>query len=147
MGLWKHQVILFSVMFIVALCLNPMNVLAYDFSHLHLSTTLVLTSCYMASTMIWSHQLVHYLHMGHAHLGVVAVGILLSLMCVVGLRAQVGVSPQQWLRRMIPHHSTALTTTKRLLQNNQVDDRVYRLAKDIVLTQQQEIDYMQTLLS
>ena len=133
-------------MFCIALLLNPMNILAYDFSHLYLSTTLILTSGYMASTMLWSHQLVHYLQMGHFNQTVFTVGIVLSLLFIFLLRSQLIVSPKQWLRRMIPHHSTALTTTTRLLDNKTVDDKTYRLAKNIILTQQKEIDFMKSLL-
>ena len=142
----KNQTILFCVMFCIALLLNPMNILAYDFSHLYLSTTLILTSGYMASTMLWSHQLVHYLQMGHFNQTVFTVGIILSLLFIFLLRSQLIVSPKQWLRRMIPHHSTALTTTSRLLDNKTVDDKTYRLAKNIILTQQKEIDFMKSLL-
>ena len=123
-----------------------MNILAYDFSHLYLSTTLILASGYMASTMLWSHQLVHYLQMGHFNQTVFTVGIVLSLLFIFLLRSQLIVSPKQWLRRMIPHHSTALTTTTRLLDNKTVDDKTYRLAKNIILTQQKEIDFMKSLL-
>ena len=142
----KNQVILFSVMFCVALLLNPMNILAYDISHLYLSTTLILTSGYMSSTMLWSHQLVHYFQMGHFNKKIVTFGILLSLLFIFLLRSQTIVTPNQWLRRMIPHHSTALTTTTRLLNNENVDDKTFRLAKNIILTQQKEIDFMKSLL-
>ena len=142
----KNQVILFSVMFCVALLLNPMNILAYDISHLYLSTTLILTSGYMASTMLWSHQLVHYFQMGHFNKKIVTFGILLSLLFIFLLRSQTIVTPNQWLRRMIPHHSTALTTTTRLLNNENVDDKTFRVAQNIILTQQKEIDFMKSLL-
>lgn len=142
----NNQIILFAVMFIVAIFLNPMNILAYDYSHLFLSTTLILSAAYMASTMLWSHQVVHYLQMGHFNRKIFTIGVVLSLLFIVLLRSQWIVSPKQWLRRMIPHHSTALTTTKRLLANSTVDDKTYRLAKNIILTQEKEIDFMKTLL-
>ena len=100
----------------------------------------------MASTMLWSHQLVHYFHMGHFNKKIVTFGILLSLLFIFLLRSQTIVTPNQWLRRMIPHHSTALTTTTRLLNNENVDDKTFRLAKNIILTQQKEIDFMKSLL-
>ena len=141
-----NQLILFFIMFLVALFLNPMSILVFDFSHLYFSFTLLAASLYMASTMIWSHQIVHYLQMGHLDQTVFAVGIALSLFFVFLLRTQLMVTPEQWLRRMITHHSTALTTTTQLLKNNNVDDKTYRLAKDILLVQQQEIDFMKSLL-
>ena len=44
---------------------------------------------------------------------------------------------------MIPHHSTALTTTNLLIKNREKDlktnSQLYRLAKDIIVTQEKEI--------
>lgn len=142
------QTILFIVMFFTALFLNPMNVLAYSTSHLYLSSTLLWTALYMASTMICSHQIVHYLQMGNKHfnLRIFFIGLCMMFFCIVILRSQIFVSPSQWIRRMIPHHSTAITTTKQLLKNNRVDEKTFRLAKDILLTQQKEIDFMKTIL-
>ena len=144
---YYEQVVLFVVMFLVALFVNPMNILAYKLDDLYLSTTLVLTSLYMASTMIWAHQVFNYVYKGHFHRKIFGIGLLFSLFFIFLLRSQILVSPKQWLRRMIPHHSTALTTSTQLLKNGHVDDKTYRLAKDIVLTQQMEIDTMKILLN
>ena len=143
---FREQVVLFLVMFVVAICFNPMNMLAFRLSDLYISTTLVLSSLYMASTMVWAHEVFHYFYRGHFRTIVFWVGVFLSAVCVMLLRTQLFVSPRQWLRRMIPHHSTALTTTTQLLKNNKVDNQTYRLAKDIVITQQMEIDAMKLLL-
>jgi hypothetical protein len=144
---YYEQVVLFVVMFLVALFVNPMNILAYKLDDLYLSTTLVLTSLYMASTMIWAHQVFHYVYKGHFNRKIFGIGLLFSFFFIFLLRSQILVSPKQWLRRMIPHHSTALTTSTQLLKNGHVDDKTYRLAKDIVLTQQMEIDTMKILLN
>ena len=49
---------------------------------------------------------------------------------------------------MIPHHSTALTTTNKLIENEEVkkDSKLYRLAKDIIYNQEREILLMKTYL-
>ena len=62
---FKNNLILFCVMFISAFFLNPMNILAYRMSDLYVSVLLVYASLYMASNMLWTHQIVHYLQMGH----------------------------------------------------------------------------------
>ena len=55
-------------------------------------------------------------------------------------RNQVFVNDEQWLRRMIPHHSTALTTSTKLIENNpDMSPKLYRLAKDIIVNQNAEI--------
>ena len=148
MNTFYDQAILFIVMFFTAFFLNPMNILAYQLDHLYPSVTLVWTSLYMASTMICTHQIVHYLQMGihHFNRNVFGIGFCMMLFCIFMLRNQVGVSSNQWLRRMIPHHSTALTTTSQLLTKQNIDENTYRLAKNIVLTQQKEIDFMKTIL-
>jgi uncharacterized protein (DUF305 family) len=50
---------------------------------------------------------------------------------------------------MIGHHSTALTTTNQLLKNKRhlENDKIYRLAKDIIYTQENEILTMKNFLS
>ena len=142
-----QQVILFTIMFISALLLNPMNILAYQTDHLYPSLTLIYASLYMASTMICTHQIVHYFQMGQFNKIIFGIGLLMMLFFIWVLRNQIGVTSQQWLRRMIPHHSTALTTTKKLLENEKIDEKTFRLAKNIVITQQQEIDLMKNILN
>ena len=142
-----QQGILFIVMFFSALFLNPMNILAYQIDDLYPSLTLIYASLYMASTMICTHQIVHYFQMGHFNITVFGIGLFMMLVFVWVLRNQYGITSQQWLRRMIPHHSTALTTTKKLLENEKMDDKTFRLAKNIVMTQQQEIYLMKSILN
>ena len=146
MNTFYNQVILFLVMFIVALFINPMSMLAYDIDHLYFSTTLFYTAGYMASTMIWTHQIVHYFQTYHFNVKIFLIGIAMSLFFIFLFRTQTFVTTDQWLRRMIPHHSTALTTTTKLLENHNIDDNVYRLAKDIVYNQKREILFMQSLM-
>ena len=145
----KNQVIMFIVMVIVGMLFNPMNILAYRLNDLYISTTLFYGGLLMASNMIWSHEIVHYLTMGHFSINMFLVGIGLSLFCVFLLRNQIFVTDRQWLLRMIPHHSTALTTTTNLLKKNKkyrTNPNIYRLAKDIIYNQEREILYMKSML-
>jgi hypothetical protein len=103
----------------------------------------------MASNMIWSHQVINYLNSKKMNYTILFTGILMSLFFIFLLRNQIGVSTEQWLKRMIGHHSTALTSTKKLLDkpNNFYDDpKIYRLAKDIVYNQEREILFMKGFL-
>ena len=45
------------------------------------------------------------------------IGILMSCFFVYLMKNQVGIDYKQWIRRMIPHHSTALTSTNKLIEN------------------------------
>ena len=143
----NEQIILFIVMFFVGLLLNPMNILAYRLSDLYLSITLIYSALFMASNMLWSHQIVHYLSMGHFNSRIFILGISLSLLFIILLRTQLFVNDENWLKRMISHHSTALTTTKQLLSKKRDNDNIFRLAKDIITTQEIEILTMKNFLS
>ena len=145
-NLYIHQIILFIAMVIVGVLFNPMNVLAYRFSDLYLSQTLFYGGLLMASNMIWSHQIVHYLSMGHFHVPIFCIGIILSLFVIFFLlRSQFMVDDTQWLKRMISHHSTALTTSHHIY-NQTTDKKVKQLAKDIIQTQEREIQLMKSML-
>ena len=148
--LLKRQIIMFIVMVIIGMLFNPMNILAYRFSDLYISQTLFYGGLLMASNMIWAHEIVHYLSMGHFNMLVFSVGIILSIIVSkILLRQQLLVDDKQWLRRMIPHHSTALTTTTKLLEKNdnfKDNPNLYRLAKEIIDTQEKEIQLMKSML-
>ena len=148
-SIFIQQIILFIVMFIVGITVNPMNMLAYSASDVYLSLTLIYSGLLMASNMIWSHQIVHYLSMGHFNTTIFAIGVLLSIGCVFLLRNQVFVTSEQWLKRMIGHHSTALTTTTKLLENDDnfiYDSYLFTLAKNIAYQQEKEILFMKNML-
>tara|TARA_Y100000992_G_C21259789_1_gene490614 strand:+ start:1449 stop:1901 length:453 start_codon:yes stop_codon:yes gene_type:complete len=147
--MFKHQIIQFLVMAIVGILFNPMNALAFKVDHLYFSLTLFYGGLLMASNMIWSHEVVHYLTMGHFSLSNFSIGIILSsFIILVFLRNQTFVDEKQWLLRMIPHHSTALTTTNKLKENLRIkkDKKLSKLADDIIDTQEREIKLMKELL-
>lgn len=145
---FKNNLILFCVMFVSAFFLNPMNILAYKLSDLYVSVLLVYASLYMASNMLWTHQIVHYLQMGHFDKKTFLIGVLMSLFFVYLMKNQVGIDYKQWIRRMIPHHSTALTSSNKLIENGRAakGSGVYRLAKDIIYNQEREILFMKNML-
>jgi len=146
----RYQIIMYVIMVIVGICFNAMNALAYRISDIYLSTTLFYAGLLMASNMMWAHELVHYFAMGHFNIVVFLVGITLSVFITFALlRNQWQVDEQQWLRRMISHHSTAITTTKKLLKRTEImkdNVKLQRLAKDIVDTQEREIELMKSMI-
>ena len=75
----KHHLIQFVVMAVVGILFNPMNVLAYRLSDLYLSLTLFYGGLLMASNMMWSHEIVHYLSMGHFNKKVFILGLFLLI--------------------------------------------------------------------
>jgi hypothetical protein len=146
MSIYKKQIIMFIVMVIIGMLFNPMNVLAYRFSDLYISQTLFYGGLLMASNMIWAHELVHYLSMGHFNMLIFSIGIILSIgVSIFLLRQQFLVDDKQWLRRMISHHSTALTTSHKIY-NKTNNHELKKIAKEIIDTQETEIQLMKSML-
>jgi len=100
--------------------------------------------------MIWGHQIVHYFTRGHLDKKIFFIGIALSITTLYIIRKQRFIAPRDWLKEMIPHHSTAITTTTQLLQNNATklakNSDIYKLATSILETQQGEILAMKKML-
>lgn len=71
--------------------------------------------------------------------GAAIVGIALYL-----VRSQQTIDDVDWMKAMIPHHSTAILTSERA---DLKDARVRRLADQIIETQRREIEQMQELIS
>ena len=99
----------------------------------------------MASNMVWAHEIIHYLSMGHFNKYIFIIGILLSISLIIILRQQLFIDDVQWLRRMISHHFTALTTTHKIY-NKTSNINVKKLATDIITAQEKEITQMKSLL-
>ena len=145
--IYKNQFIMFIVMVIVGMLFNPMNILAYRFSDLFVSLTLFYGGLLMASNMMWAHEIVHYLQMGKFNVYVFFTGILLSIgVSMLLLRKQFNVSDEQWLKRMISHHSTALTTSHKIY-NKTNNLKLKKLAKEIIITQEREISLMKSMVN
>ena len=143
----KKQLIMFFVMVVVGMLFNPMNILAYRITDLYLSLTLFYGGLLMASNMIWAHEIVHYLYMGHLNITIFFTGIFLSLfVSIFILRKQLMVNDEQWLKRMISHHSTALTTSHKIY-NRTENVELKNLAKDIIETQEKEIKLMKSMIN
>lgn len=146
MSIYKTQSIQFIVMIIVGMLFNPMNILAYRINDLYISLTLFYGGILMASNMVWTHEIIHYLSMGHFNMGIFIVGIIMSVTSsILLLRKQLCVGDNQWLKRMISHHSTALTTSKIISQKSN-NEAVVKLADDIIDTQEREIKLMKSLI-
>lgn len=144
--IYKRQIPQFIVMFLLAMFLNPMNILAYSYNDLIISYTQIYASLYMAFSMIWAHEIVHYLNMGHFDCVVFSFGIIGSLIMIYFLRNQLFIDDKQWLKRMIPHHSTALTTTNIIKQKSN-NPEIQQLSHDIIETQKREITLMKKILN
>ena len=129
----------------MGICFNPMNMLAYKFNHLYFSLTLFYGGLLMASNMIWGHEFIHYFAHGQFNLKLFIFGLCLSGLLVIILRKQYLVNDNQWLKRMISHHSTALTTSG-IIEQKTENQELKKLASEIIDTQNREIKLMKSLI-
>ena len=132
-------------MFIIGIGFNAMNLLAYRLDDLYMSLTLFYGGLVMASNMLWGHELVHFLSMGKINKQIFILGIILTIIFTILLRQQYLIDDDNWLRRMISHHSTALTTSH-IIYNKTKNDKIKKLSKEIITTQEREIKLMKELL-
>jgi len=119
--------------------------LAFRVDDLYLSLTLFYGGLIMASNMIWAHEIIHFIQHGKMNYLVFGTGIILTIITTLITREQIFVDDDQWLRRMISHHSTALTTSHKI-KNRTQNAELKKLAEDIIDTQEREIDQMKQLL-
>ena len=75
--------------------------------------------------------------------GLAVGGLLVLALCWFGIRQQAGVSDRQFVRSMIPHHAGALLMCER---NRLQDADLQRLCREIIRSQQAEIDLMKAKL-
>ena len=148
--MFKEPLVFFVVMTIFGILFNGMNMLINQYDQFYFSLTLFYIGCFMASTMFVAHEVIHFVlhHTFNPYL--LGLGLVLTGVFIVLLRLQVGVNSNQWMMRMIPHHSTALTTTKQLLKNHpevKQNPVLYNLCQNIITSQTQEINLMKRLLN
>ena len=133
-------------MVVIGILFNPMNILAYRFSDLYFSLTLIYGGLLMASNMIWAHEIFHYFSHNKFCITTFIIGLISSfIISVILLREQFLVDDNQWLKRMISHHSTALTSSTKILNKTQ-NQKIKKLAQSIIQTQENEIKLMKNLI-
>ncbi len=72
-----------------------------------------------------------------------AASIVVMLVCWFGIRQQFAVTDQQFLRSMIPHHGGAVLMCR---ENRLTDPQLQQLCRQILASQQAEIDLMKSKL-
>lgn len=128
-------VIMYGVMF-----LNLASI-----SHIHLS----LTRTYMTLLMIAPMAVVMLLMMGHMYPNkqrnrvILLSSVAVFALALVGLRAQVPIGDVQYMEAMIPHHSSAILTSR---EADIKDPELKKLAEDIITAQEKEIAQMEAML-
>ena len=129
----------YIVMFIISMLsgmLSTMNVWVTRFSDIRTS----LNDIYMASLMTgWM-----FLFMGlvYQETTTFIFGTILTITSIVCIRTQYGVTQDEYIKGMIPHHSMAVHMSKRLLEK---PNTINTFLEKIIATQTEEIQFMKRL--
>ncbi len=114
-------------------------------SHFYIS----LTRIYMALLMVTSMAVVMMLIMGKMYPNkkinttIIITGIILFALVLAGLRTQTPIGDVQYMKAMIPHHSSAIMTSKHA---DIKDPEVKKLSEGIITSQEKEIAEMKAIL-
>ncbi len=140
---YKKFTLMLSVSFIVMYLIMFLNIV--DINHFYISATRI----YMALLMAASMGVIMMLMMGNMYpdrktnTGIIIGSILVFGLILAALRTQTPISDVQYMRAMIPHHSSAIMTSENA---NIKDPEVRKLADGIIAAQKKEIAEMKALL-
>lgn len=129
----------FLIMYLV-MFLNMDNI-----SHYHTSATRI----YMAILMVAPMAVVMTAMMGKMYpdrktnMMIMLVAVIVFTVTLVALRTQTPISDVQYMKAMIPHHSSAIMVSK---QANIKDPEVKKLSEQIIASQQKEIAEMEQMI-
>lgn len=141
---YKKFTIMMIISFIIMYVVMFLNMDSVD--HYHTSATRI----YMAILMVTPMAIVMMAMMGKMYpnkktnTGIVVGAIVLFIVTLTALRTQTPISDVQYMKAMIPHHSSAIMTSKHA---NIKDPEVRKLADSIIASQEREIQQMEAMLN
>lgn len=113
--------------------------------HIYLS----LTRVYMTVLMVTPMAVLMILTMGHMfqnkklNIIISAFSVLVFILALAALRTQAFITDEQYMKAMIPHHSSAILTSKNAnIKIKEVKD----LSEGIIQSQEREIEQMKRIL-
>lgn len=131
------------VSFIVMYIVMFLNI--FQLSHARLSLTRTYMTLLMVTPMAISMLLFMWKMYENTKLNyaILVSAIIVFVFSLWGLRSQKLVNDIQWMKAMIPHHSSAILTSS---YANLKDPEVKKLAKEIIEAQKKEIKEMSNLI-
>lgn len=117
----------------------------YQFDHVYLSMTrtymtLLMIAPMAISMLLFMRKMYTNKKINYAILGA---SVLIFIGSLYGLRAQKPIGDTQWMKAMIPHHSSAILTSS---EADLQDPEVKQLAEDIIKAQEREISEMKAMI-
>ena len=141
---YKKFTVMMIISFIIMYVVMFLNMDSID--HYHTSATRI----YMTILMIAPMAIVMMTMMGKmypnkkANTAIIVASTILFILTLTALRTQTPISDVQYMKAMIPHHSSAIMTSKHATIK---DPEVRKLADSIIASQEREIQQMETILS
>ncbi|PPK85343.1 protein of unknown function (DUF305) [Neolewinella xylanilytica] len=143
----KQQYLKFAIMmatsFVVMYIVMFLNVDVFD--HIMLSPTRTYMTVLMIAPMVlimmgfmwgmYKMKVWNYV--------IMATAVVVFVLCYVGLRQQVFIEDEQWMKAMIPHHSSAIMVSQKAHLS---DPEAIKLAEEIIEAQEREIAEMRKIL-
>ena len=140
---YKKFTLMMVVSFIMMYLIMFLNIV--DVNHFYVSATRI----YMALLMAASMGVIMMLMMGNMYpdkktnTGIIIGSVLVFGLILAALRTQTPIGDVQYMKAMIPHHSSAIMTS----ENADIKDpEVRKLADGIIAAQKKEIAEMKALL-
>lgn len=142
-GNYLKFMIMLGISFVIMYGVMYLNV--YDTEHIYLNTTRL----YMAFLMVSPMALLMLAMMGGMYPDrkkntlIIVLSIFVFALSLTFLRRQIPVGDVQYMKAMIPHHSSAILTSE---QADITDPEVKELAREIIKAQEEEIAQMKKIL-
>ena len=140
---YKHFSIMMVISFLIMYFVMFLNI--DDISHYHTSTTRI----YMALLMVSPMALVMMAMMGEMYpnrktnRGIMVAALVVFIVTLTALRTQTPIGDVQYMKAMIPHHSSAIMVSKHA---NIQDPEVKKLSEQIIASQEKEIAEMNQMI-
>jgi uncharacterized protein (DUF305 family) len=140
---YKKFVVMMLISFFIMYLVMFLNI--DNISHYHTSTTRI----YMALLMVAPMAVVMMGMMGRMYpsrktnIGIIVVGAIVFIVTLIALRTQTPVGDGQYMKAMIPHHSSAIMVSKHATIK---DPEVKKLSEQIIASQEKEITEMNQLI-
>ncbi|WP_256260042.1 DUF305 domain-containing protein [Winogradskyella luteola] len=140
---YKKFGLMMLVSFVMMYAIMFLNV--FELDHVMLSTTRTYMTLLMVAPMAISMLLFMWNMYKNTKVNFIIIGasIVIFFGCLYGLRTQKPIGDIQWMKAMIPHHSSAILTSSNA---NFEDAEVQKLATDIIKAQEKEIAEMKAMI-
>jgi len=140
---YKKFLLMIFVSFICMFGIMFLNIVELD--HFYISLNRIYMALLMASVMAVIMMAMMYSMYPNKkkNNGIIIAGLILFGLSLTGIRTQTPIGDVQYMRGMIPHHSSAILTSEHAALK---DPEVRKLADGIIEAQKKEIAYMKRIL-